>query len=150
MWCWLSHATLPPSQSHYHHCLPPFSSSLTQYLKDGTLFFSHYLPNLQKAILAMDKIDNYFTNHLKDHSLNVAIHASIISAKATLNKYYKLMDHAEVYRIEMGELSVQYFSTSRLWWLWCYSSVLDPCYKLRYFKKAGWDNEWIALASNWF
>ena len=72
-------------------------------MKDGTLFFSRNSPNLQKVIPAMDKIDNYFTSRLEDDSLNVAIRAAIISAKATLNKYYKLTDHAEVYRIAMGE-----------------------------------------------
>jgi hypothetical protein len=60
-------------------------------------FFSHGSLNLPKVILAMDKIDKYFTNHLMDDSLNIAIWASIIAAKAMLNKYYGLTDHAEVY-----------------------------------------------------
>ncbi|KAH9972452.1 hypothetical protein BGW80DRAFT_1173113 [Lactifluus volemus] len=98
------------------------AADITEYLKDGTLFFSRDSPNLQKVIPAMDKIDHYFTTYLKNESLNVAIRAAIISAKSTLNKYYELTDHAEVYRIAM---------------------VLDPHYKLRYFQKAGWDDEWI-------
>lgn len=87
-----------------------------QYLKDGTLFFSRDSPNLQKVLPAMDKIDDYFTNRLNDQSLNVAIRAAMISAKATLNKYYELTDDAEVYRIAIGkcnsvsyQLSVTYF-----------------------------------------
>ena len=51
----------------------------------------------------MDKIDEYFTSQLQDKSLNVAIRAAIISAKATLNKYYELTDHAEIYRIAIGK-----------------------------------------------
>jgi hypothetical protein len=51
----------------------------------------------------MDKINHYFTTYLKNESLNVAIRVAIISAKSTLNKYYELTDHAEVYRIAMGE-----------------------------------------------
>ncbi|KAH9976029.1 hypothetical protein BGW80DRAFT_1142870, partial [Lactifluus volemus] len=98
------------------------AEDVMKYLKDGTLFFSRASPNLQKVIPAMDKIDEYFTTRLKDESLNVAIRAAIISAKSTLNKYYALTDDTEVYRIAM---------------------VLDPRYKLRYFKKAGWDDEWI-------
>jgi hypothetical protein len=51
----------------------------------------------------MDTIDNYLTQCLKDDNLNVAIRAAIISAKATLNEYYKLTDHAGAYRIAMSE-----------------------------------------------
>ncbi|KAH9968411.1 hypothetical protein BGW80DRAFT_1177612, partial [Lactifluus volemus] len=98
------------------------AEDVMKYLKDGTLFFLRASPNLQKVIPAMDKIDEYFTTRLKDESLNVAICATIISAKSTLNKYYALTDDMEVYRIAM---------------------VLDPRYKLHYFKKAGWDDEWI-------
>jgi hypothetical protein len=51
----------------------------------------------------MDKVNEYFTNHLNDDSLNVAIRATIILAKVTLNKYYELTDHTEVYCIAMGK-----------------------------------------------
>jgi len=74
-----------------------------QYLKGGPLFFSRDSPNFLRVIPTTDKIDNNFTQYLKDNNLNVAIRAAIISAKATLNKYYELTDHAEVYRIAMGE-----------------------------------------------
>jgi hypothetical protein len=74
-----------------------------QYLKDGTLFFSRDSPNLQTVIPAMDKIDKYFTNRLEDPSLNVAIRALIVSAKAMLDKYYGYADHPEIYRIATGE-----------------------------------------------
>ncbi|PPQ84663.1 hypothetical protein CVT26_004180 [Gymnopilus dilepis] len=100
-------------------------ANVLEYLKDGTLFFSHDSPNLQAVIPAMDRIDEYFTNRLTENSLNVAMRSAIIAAKATLNKYYELTDHAEVYRIAM---------------------VLHPRFKLRYFKKAGWDEEWIKMS----
>ncbi|PPQ87566.1 hypothetical protein CVT26_015429, partial [Gymnopilus dilepis] len=113
--------------------------TVLKYLKDGTLFFSRASPNLQKVIPAMDKIDEYFTNRLTEDSLNVAMRSAIIAAKATLNKYYELSDHAEVYRVAMGEYPSFVFDLSLTW---C-AIVLHPRYKLRYFKKAGWDEEWI-------
>ena len=52
----------------------------------------------------MDKIDKYLTNRLEDSSLDVAICALIISAKAMLDKYYRdeYTDHSEVYCIATG------------------------------------------------
>jgi hypothetical protein len=67
---------------------------IAQYLKDGTLFFLRDASNFPRVIPTIDKIDNYFIQCRKDGNLNVAIRAAIISAKATLNKYYELTDHA--------------------------------------------------------
>lgn len=92
-------ALLPPSSP-----LSFLTLSHPQYLKDGTQFFSRASPNLPDVIPAMDKIDTFFTENLRDLTLNPAIRAAIIQAKNTLNKYYELTDHAEVYRIAMGPI----------------------------------------------
>jgi len=68
-----------------------------------TAFFSHKMPNLTMVILAMDYIDEAFTNSmLNDQDLSPAIHVAIGLAKKTLNRYYSLTDSADVYCIAMG------------------------------------------------
>ena len=57
----------------------------------------------------MDHLDQ----HLATSALNLALPASIRAAttlgKRTLNKYYMMTDHSEVYRIVMGKF--HYFHT---------------------------------------
>lgn len=59
----------------------------------------------------------------------------------TLNHYYDKTDHSEVYRITMS----MWFAINV-----CFSSyillVLHPQHKLRYFKNAGWPDEWFERA----
>ncbi|KAG0692352.1 hypothetical protein DFH29DRAFT_791511, partial [Suillus ampliporus] len=82
-------------------------------LKDTTSFFSCATPNLVTVIPVMDliydKLTSYFCNKKYVPTTCSAAH----SAKETLNRYYELTDHSEVYHIAM---------------------ILHPCYKLIYFK----------------
>lgn len=92
----------------------------------------------------MDKIDTFFTKCVRESSnVNPAIRAATIHAKATLNKYYELMDHSEVYRISMSMIIIFFFYLFKLTSL---ALVLHPKYKLRYFRKAGWDEAWITTS----
>jgi hypothetical protein len=79
------------------------AGSLEQILKDATLYFSRSMLNLATVIPAMDEIDKRFTNISHDHSFDRAIRSSLRFAKATLNRYYSLIDSSEAYRIAMSE-----------------------------------------------
>ena len=56
------------------------------------------------------------------------------------NRYYNKTDHSEVYRIAMGtfpsSLIILYANSHPV-------LVLHPCHKLKYFRTAGWEEEWI-------
>jgi len=67
------------------------------------IFFSRATPNLATVILTMDHIDQLFTTISLNCSYTLAIHAAVDTAKKTLNRYYALTDHSEVYRIAMGK-----------------------------------------------
>ncbi|KAA1479017.1 hypothetical protein DENSPDRAFT_751545, partial [Dentipellis sp. KUC8613] len=94
-------------------------------LKHATMYFSRDMPNLAVVIPAMDHIDQHFATEALNTKLNPAIRASISIAKRTLNRYYNLTDHSEVYRIAM---------------------ILHPRHKLEYFKHAKWEADWIDTA----
>jgi len=64
---------------------------------DATLFFSHGTSNLATVIPAMDHIDKYFATDALNSSYEPAIWTSLGVVKATLNCYYNMTDHLEVY-----------------------------------------------------
>ena len=90
----------------------------------------------------MDHLDQ----HLATSALNLALPASIRAVatlgKHTLNKYYTMTNHSEVYRIAMGKF--HHLRTILLSFTWLL--VLHPRHKLDYFKTAKWDKEWIDAA----
>ncbi|KAF8157993.1 hypothetical protein B0H34DRAFT_782646 [Crassisporium funariophilum] len=87
--------------------------------KEATLFFSRNTPNLATVIPAMDHIDNVLTTaSLNTRQFEPATRAALLLAKNTLNQYYNMTDHSEVYRIAM---------------------VLHPSCKLEYFKTKNWE-----------
>ena len=88
----------------------------------------------------MDHIDEYKTTASQDLNYSAAIRAALALGKRTLNRYYDKTDHSEIYRIAMGMLSGWFLPIVILNILY---SVLHPCHKLNYFKKAGWDDTWI-------
>ncbi|KAF8548523.1 hypothetical protein OG21DRAFT_1380637, partial [Imleria badia] len=94
-------------------------------LKDATLFFSRSTPSLATVIPAMDHIDKKFTTYSRDRKYLPTIRSAVTLAKKTLDRYYSLTNHSEVYRIAM---------------------VLHPRHKLAYFKAANWPDEWINTA----
>ncbi|KAG1735960.1 uncharacterized protein EDB91DRAFT_1055957 [Suillus paluster] len=94
-------------------------------LKDATMFFSRTVPNLATVIPAMDLIDEKLTTYSLDDKYLPAIHAAVGLAKKTLNRYYQLTDHSDMY---------------------CIAMILHPHHKLVYFKVVNWENEWIDAA----
>ncbi|KAF8157780.1 hypothetical protein BJ912DRAFT_866724 [Pholiota molesta] len=100
---------------------------LLKVFKDATLFFSRSTPSIATVIPVMDHIDQHLTTCATSDSTSVALSAAATIGKQTLNKYYNMTDHSEVYRIAM---------------------VLHPRHKLSYFKRAKWDEEWITAAED--
>ncbi|KAF8798676.1 hypothetical protein BYT27DRAFT_7320677 [Phlegmacium glaucopus] len=90
-------------------------------------FFSRHTPSISTVIPAMDHIDTHLATATQNASYSISIRAALTIGKQTLNRYYNKTDHSEVYQIAM---------------------VLHPCHKLRYFKTAGWEDEWIKMAHN--
>ncbi|GLB40642.1 hypothetical protein LshimejAT787_0805130 [Lyophyllum shimeji] len=85
--------------------------------KESTEFFSRkdeaYLSNV---IPAMDIVDDALATAISEKTYNKSILAAIKIGKCTLNRYYSKTDMSELYRVAM---------------------VLDPRYKLEYFRNAG-------------
>ncbi|KAG2107649.1 uncharacterized protein F5147DRAFT_557103, partial [Suillus discolor] len=100
---------------------------LRDILKDATLYFSCATPNLATMIPAMDHIDQELTSYSHNKKYSALICVAVRLAKKTLNRYYKLTDSSEVYRIAM---------------------VLHPRHKLSYFKVAYWEDQWIQTAQS--
>ena len=94
----------------------------------------------------MDHIDYVLTSFSLDPKYCLAIRAAVGTAKKTLNCYYELTDSSESYRIAMSmSFSLQcpqYAANIHLF------SVLHPQHKLKYFKNARWEVEWINTAEN--
>ncbi|KAJ8085640.1 hypothetical protein PM082_004458 [Marasmius tenuissimus] len=101
-------------------------------LKLATLYFSSEDPTVADVILAIDKINQFFTSSaletvtrpkdVKVVDVSYVLKVSLMCAKRTLNKYYTLTDTSSVYRIAM---------------------ILHPQYKLSYFRDLKWEPEWI-------
>jgi len=91
----------------------------------------------------MDHIDEYLATASQNVNYSEAIRAALALGKRTLNRYYDKTDHSEVYRIAMGKfLHVLFIS----FFLQSFFPVLHPRHKLHYFKKAGWQEDWIETA----
>ena len=114
-----------------------------QIFKDATLFFSRSTPNLATVILAIDHIDKMLTSQSINPKFEPSIRAALGLAKMTLNRYYSVTDHSDVYCIAMGmsPLSFDWYISSINYYI-----VLHPRHKLQYFKAAGWEQDWINTA----
>ncbi len=82
------------------------------------MFFSQSKPNIDSVIPAMDYTDQQLTNSALDPKYSKSIKTAITLGKRTLNRYYDLTDHSEIYRIAMGKA---YFVNSLF-----YVSHYDP------------------------
>ena len=51
----------------------------------------------------MDHIDKKFTTYSRNRKYLPAIHSAVTLTKKTLDRYYSLTDHSEVYCITMGK-----------------------------------------------
>ena len=73
-----------------------------QVFKDAAKFFSQSKPNLATVIPAMDYIDQQLTTDALNSRYSASIRAALSLGKKTLNRYYTMTDHSEIYRIAMG------------------------------------------------
>src|ERR1700724_231524 len=102
------------------------------------LFFSRGTPSIATVIPAMDHINEHIAMAAINNNYPLAIKAALAIGKKALNRYYDKTDHSEVFRIAMGmyeSYCIKLFSYLLL--------VLHPCHKLRYFKNAGWKDNWV-------
>lgn len=90
----------------------------------------------------MDHFDQVLTSTMVSAKYSAGIHAAIRIGKQTLDWYYSLTDASEVYRIAMGKYC---FATLPLMLL-NRLVVLDPRYKLGYFQRMKWEDEWVQTA----
>ncbi|RDB26704.1 hypothetical protein Hypma_005266 [Hypsizygus marmoreus] len=100
-------------------------SSILKVFKHVTLFFSCSTPSLATVIPAMDHINEQLMTASLDLHYEPSICAAVSLVKKTLNCYYNITDHSEVYRIMM---------------------ILHPKHKLDCFKTARWESDWIDMA----
>ena len=92
----------------------------------------------------MDHIDTHLATSLQDDSLSVALHATLAIGKKTLNRYYNKTDLSEIYRVAMGMYYFHYFTIFTTYF--SVILVLHPRHKMKYFKSAGWEEDWIQTA----
>lgn len=97
------------------------------------------------VIPVMDLIDEVLT----DHSLNKdkylpSTRVACGMGKQTLNRYYNRTDESEMYRIAMG-VYLDFICLPSIANL-DICLVLHPEFKLAYFKKAKWADDWIETA----
>jgi len=93
--------------------------------KKATLLFSAANATVGLVIPAMDRIDQVLEKDTDLQKFSPTLRAALDIGRQTLNRYYSKTDDSEVYRIAM---------------------ILHPRNKTRYFKKSGWEAEWIELA----
>jgi hypothetical protein len=67
------------------------------------MFFSLGRPNIDSVIPAMDYLDQQLTTSALNTRYSKSIKAAITLGKKTLNRYYDLSDHSEIYCIAMGK-----------------------------------------------
>jgi hypothetical protein len=113
---------------------------MRQIFKDATTFFLRSkISNLTVVIPAMDHLDKHLATALTGMQYSLSIRSAICIGIKTLNKYYSKTDQSELYHIVMGKCFVlpHTYPNSEIY------LVLDPRYKLAYFQKLKWPNEWI-------
>ena len=78
---------------------------LDQIFKHATEFFSRgdKSLNLAMVIPSMDHIDEHLASDATNGQCSASIQAALLMGKQTLNRYYNLTDHSEVYHIAMSE-----------------------------------------------
>jgi hypothetical protein len=111
-------------------------------LKDAT----RSTPNVANVIPIMDIINDTLTTAANDQNISPAIRTAAGLAKKTLNHYYSRTDESETYHIAMS----MSFSFMLPLILTDFAQVLHPQYKLRYFKTAKWEEDWIDTAETIF
>ena len=66
------------------------------------MFFSQSKPNIDSVIPVMDYIDQQLMNSALNPKYSKLIKTAISLGKWTLNQYYNITDHSEIYQIAMG------------------------------------------------
>ena len=91
----------------------------------------------------MDHIDEHLATAATNNKYSPAIQAALALRKRTLNQYYDMTDHSELYHIAMRMYYVSSISSE---FKLIFLSVLHPRHKLQYFQRAHWDLEWVTAA----
>lgn len=95
--------------------------------KQATLFFSRNSASVYAVIPAMDKLDSHMNNVETREEFRPAIQAAMKLARKKMDRYWKMTDDSNTYRI---------------------ATVLHPGLKLEYFRLQKWEDEWIEAAEN--
>lgn len=66
------------------------------------MFFSQSKPNIDSVIPTMDYIDQQLMDNALNPKYSKSIKTAISLGKRTLNQYYNITDHSEIYQIAMG------------------------------------------------
>lgn len=132
---------------YYYADFNPLIRSFIQIFYDATSFFSMKKEcHLSTVIPAMDHIENTLASSIVNKEYSPSINRALEMGQKTLNRYYSLTDGSSTYRIAMGEFLS--YSRSLQGGLTGNISVLDPRFKLEYFRDAKWEQEWIETARN--
>ena len=82
---------------------PLFSNKSFQIFKTVTLEFSSDMPCLATVIPAINRMYDELTMQARNVTYSPALHTVLTLRQKLLNKYYSLMDDAEVYWIAIGK-----------------------------------------------
>jgi hypothetical protein len=70
------------------------------------MFFSRGAPSIDTVIPAIDHLDEVLMSASMDDDHSPAVRAGFNIGKRTLNRYYKLTDESENYRIAISKRSI--------------------------------------------
>lgn len=98
-------------------------------------------PLVADAIPVIDILDRQLTTMINDITSPTIIRASAAKARAVLNKYYAKTDDSKMYRLCMSKLfDLPVLSSTD------HFVVLHPKFKITYFHKENWQQDWIDTA----
>ena len=97
-------------------------------------------------IPATDHFDEVMASAMISDKYSPAIRSAMRIGKNTLNRYYSKTDYSEMYRVAMGMLFRHFQCFFTLSFVSYRIAVLDPRYKLSYFRKMKWETGWITEA----
>lgn len=96
----------------------------------------------------MDKLDSHMNNVETREEFRPAIQATMKLARKKMDRYWKLTDDSNTYRIATGEHKSSTFFDTEWFVLTHVLLVLHPGLKLEYFRLQKWEDEWIEAAEN--
>lgn len=118
-------------------------TTVIQAFKNATTYFSRENATLATVIPAMDQLDTVLATAVISKAdgskltIGAPVKAALLVAKDTLNRYYKLSDESELYRLAISAYSFSFYHFLLIRYI-----VLHPQYKLQYFQDQDWPQEW--------